>query len=55
MDSDTLRDYATPRGNRELSGAKQAKIHSLANSGFTPAEIASMLNISTTTVHKYMQ
>ena len=54
MDSDILRDYATPRGNRELSGAKQAKIHSLANSGFTPAEIASMLNISTTTVHKYM-
>lgn len=55
MDADTLRDYATPKHNRGLSGAKQAKIHSLVASGFTPAEIASMLNISTTTVHKYME
>ena len=53
MDADVLRAYATPRSSREISSSKQAKIRSLASSGYTPSEIASMVGVSTSTVNKY--
>ena len=53
MDADTLKQYATPRGTRELSPAKQNKIKAMAASGYTPAQIAESMGISTTTVNKY--
>lgn len=55
MDSDVLRQYATPRGNGgQLSAAKQAKIHAMVASGYTTAEIAKAVGVSTSTVSKYM-
>ena len=55
MDQDVLRQYATPRSNnKELSGAKQAKIHAMVASGYTTSEIAKAIGVSTTTVSKYM-
>ena len=54
MDSDVLRQYATPRRTTQLSTAKQAKIHTMANNGYTPAEIAEAVGVSATTVNKYL-
>ena len=55
MDPDVLRQYATPRGDgRELSAAKQAKINAMVASGYTTAEIAKAVGVSTSTVSKYM-
>jgi hypothetical protein len=53
MDSDQLMEYTTPYSNRELSGSKQAKIRSMAASGYTPSEIAAAVGVSSTTVNKY--
>lgn len=55
MDSDILRQYATPRKkSNEISSAKQAKIHSMAANGYTSAEIARAIGVSATTVNKYL-
>lgn len=51
--SDKVRQYATPRATRELSDAKQAQIKAMKTSGYTNAEIAARLNISSSTVSKY--
>lgn len=53
VDSDTLRQLATPRSTTQLSSAKQAKIESMKNSGYTTSEIAKALGVSSTTVNKY--
>lgn len=53
VDSDQLRQLATPRATSELSTAKQNKIQAMKNSGYTNAEIAKALGVSSTTVTKY--
>lgn len=52
-DADEIRQRATPRATTELSTAKINKINSMLNSGFTNAEIAEALGVSTSTVSKY--
>ena len=52
-DADEIRQRATPRSTTELSIAKINKINSMLNSGFTNAEIAEALGVSTSTVSKY--
>ena len=54
MNQDQLFEYTSPYPSREISGSKQAKIHSMAASGYTPSEIAEAVGVSTTTVNKYM-
>ena len=54
MDADQLREYSTPKATREISSSKQGKIKNLANSGYTPSEIAAMVGVSMTTVNKYI-
>ena len=49
-----IRQRATPRANSTLSDTKQARIKAMENSGFTNAEIAKALGISTSTVSKYL-
>ena len=53
-DLDHLRQRATPRSSTAISGAKAAKIKSMRNSGYTTAEIASAIGVSTTTVSNYI-
>lgn len=52
IDSDTLRQLATPRTRTELSAAKISQIKAMRASGYTNAEIADRLNISASTVTK---
>ncbi len=55
-DIDVLRQRAMPNTtNAELSSAKQAKIASMAASGYTTAEIAEAIGCSSTTVLKYLK
>lgn len=54
MDQDTLMQYTTPYSSKELSPAKQAKIRSMADSKYTPSEIAEAVGVSSTTVNKYL-
>lgn len=51
---DTLRQRATPRATTSLSTAKINKISSMRASGYTTAEIAQALGVSTSTVSKYI-
>ena len=53
-DIDVLRSYATPRATTTLSTAKINKISSMNASGYTTAEIAERLGVSTSTVRKYL-
>ena len=53
-DSDKIRELATPRQSKELSPGAIAKIKALANSGYTNAEIAEAMNVSTSTVRNYL-
>lgn len=52
-DQDALKQRALPKTTGELSLAKQNKIASMRASGYTNAEIAEEMGISTTTVIKY--
>lgn len=54
-DADDLRKRATPRDSRELSTAKQNKIRAMAASGYTNSEIAEALNVSSSTIVKYLK
>ena len=54
-DMDRVRALATPKNSRVISDSKAARIRSLANSGFTIAEIAEMVGASSSTVSKYMK
>lgn len=53
-DIDDLRQRATPRNTTSLSTAKINKISSMNASGYSTAEIANALGISTTTVSNYL-
>lgn len=54
-DTDRLRQLATPRSNNNVSTAKINRIKSMQKSNFTLAEIAKQVNLSPTTVSKYMK
>lgn len=51
---DELRQRATPRTTTSLSSAKISKISSMNASGYSIAEIAQALGVSTSTVSKYL-
>lgn len=51
---DEVRQKATPRTTTKLSNAKISKIAAMNASGYTIAEIAKALGVSTSTVHKYL-
>lgn len=53
-DSDLIRQLATPRTRTDLSEAKISQISAMKASGYTNAEIAERLGISTSTVSKYL-
>lgn len=53
-DADKLRERATPRATTQLSTAKVSRIKAMANSGFTNAEIAEALGVSSSSVAKYL-
>lgn len=54
VDPDVLRQRATPRSNSVMSDIKIAKINAMKQSGYTNAEIAKALNVSASTVSKYL-
>ena len=53
-DADEIRQRATPKTTTTLSTAKINKIQSMKASGFTNAQIAESIGVSTTTVNKYI-
>lgn len=53
-DTDRVREMAMPRSTGVLSPAKQSKAASMKASGYTLAEIAESLGVSTTTVSNYL-
>ena len=54
VDIDSLRQRATPRATTSLSTAKVNRITSMNVSGYSTAEIAKALGVSSTTVAKYL-
>lgn len=52
-DADDLRQRSLPKSTTTLSTAKANRIASMKASGYTTAEIAKQLGVSTSTVHKY--
>lgn len=55
VDTDSLRQRATPRATTALSQAKMNKIQSMRNSGYTIAEIAKALGVSSSTITKQLK
>lgn len=55
VDIDTLRERATPRTKTALSEAKINRITAMNSSGYTTGEIAEILNVSASTVSKYLK
>ena len=53
-DMDRVKQLATPRSTLSLSPAKEARINSLRASGYTNAQIAQTLGVSTSTIIKYL-
>lgn len=53
-DADKLRERATPKATTQLSTAKVNRIKAMASSGFTNAEIAEALGVSSSSVAKYL-
>lgn len=53
-DIDKLRERATPRAKTTLSPAKISKASAMKSSGYTTAEIAKALGVSSSTVTKYL-
>ena len=54
-DTDELRKLATPKKTTSLSSAKIARIKAMSSSNYTLDEIAKKLNLSTSTVSKYLK
>lgn len=54
-DSNTIKQLATPRTQKELSTAKVNKLKSMYSSGYTFSEIADALGVSTSTVSNYLR
>lgn len=55
VDSDELRQRATPRSTTTISAAKINRMKAYQNSGYTTSQIAEMLGVSTSTVTKYLK
>lgn len=55
VDSDNLKQYATPRATTQLSNAKISKINAMKNSGYSISEIAESVGVSSSTVSKYLK
>lgn len=55
MDETTLKELSMPKSKTTLSTAKQNKIKAMKSSGYTIAEIAEQLGLSSSTVSKYMK
>ena len=53
-DDKAIKQLAMPRSSSELSSSKQSLIKSMSSSGYTIAEIADRLDVSSSTVSKYM-
>lgn len=53
-DIDSLRQRATPRSTSVLSEAKKNRINALKNSGYSTVEIAKALDVSSSTIVKYL-
>lgn len=53
-DADVIRQRALPKTTTQLSGAKIAKINSMKTTGYTIAQIAQALGVSTSTVSRYI-
>ena len=53
-DGATIRKYATPKREKQVSVTKQNHIKALQASGYTTDEIAQALDLSTSTVQKYL-
>ncbi len=53
-DETRLRQLATPRERKVLSESKQARMRAMAKNGYSTADIADALGVSTTTVLTYM-
>lgn len=53
-DLDSVRKLATPRTSTGLTPAQASRVKVLASSGYTQSEIASFLNVSVSTVNKYL-
>lgn len=54
-DIDVVREKATPRKSNSLSDAKINKISAMSKSGYTNAEIAEAIGVSTSTVSKHLK
>lgn len=54
-DVDSLRQRATPKASANLSSAKINSIKAMSNSNYTIAQIADKLNLSPSTVSKYLK
>lgn len=54
-DTDKLKQRAMPRRSTELSAFKISKINSMKANGYTTAQIADSLGVSTSTVTKYLK
>lgn len=54
-DADRVRELATPRTKTQLSTAKINKVKAMARSGYTNAEIAEALGVSSSAVSKYLK
>ena len=54
-DMDMLKSLATPRASTTISAAKQSKIKAMQASGYTNAQIAEAIGVSTSTVIKYLK
>lgn len=54
-DEDQIRELAMPKTKTTLTPAKQSKVTAMRNSGYTIAEIAEAIGVSTSTVSKYMK
>lgn len=53
-DADEIKQRATPRATTQLSTAKVNRIKAMATSGFTNADIAKALGVSSSAVSKYL-
>lgn len=54
-DSDKVKQLATPKESVSISPAKLARAHTLMDKGYTNAEIATSLGISTTTLYRALK
>lgn len=54
-DEDQIRELAMPKQRTTLSAARQTRLKNMYNSGYTIAQIAEALGVSTSTVSKYLK